>query len=233
MAYYDNKLINHIDLYNFYKRYKNIITAERSANDALYIIDQLKITPIQKGLLLNLVSNTNYHKILDNKELFDSLKEIDKLLYKEEAYEYINQLMRRTSDLAQIKCLTRKSNLKPLKPQYISIKELIDKPYKTIEKHCPYCRHIYKGTYTTEYVICGYGENGFDWTGCGRDWCFKCDKYLCKTWEYDQLFLQENRVHNKDCCNKHSIANNRKYYYDYCQCSNDYVKRDKNFNRSY
>ena len=59
-------------------------------------------------------------------------------------------------------------------------------------------------------------KNGYDLKGCGRDWCFKCEKILCKLWEQDSLFLEMNRYHTKDCCKKHSIKNNKNYEKDYC-----------------
>ena len=47
----------------------------------------------------------------------------------------------------------------------------------------------------TDYAICGYNEEtneGYDWNGCGCDWCFKCGKILCKKWQANDLFILTN-----------------------------------------
>lgn len=226
MSYYNNPIINNKELYDFYYKYKPIIMGSRTTNDAIHIIDNLKITQQRKNILLNLLNGINFPKILDNKEFIETFKEIDNLTYREDAYEYINKIMRKTCDLAQIKCLTRKANIKPLKPQYILLKDIYKQIKTSIDKSCPYCGHTCRGTEKSGYMICGYGENGYDWEGCGHDWCFKCDKLLCKSWDMDQLFIQENRLHDNECCKKQARDKNKNYLQDYCQCNNAYVKRN-------
>ena len=76
------------------------------------------------------------------------------------------------------------------------------------------------------YIICGYSSNrGFDWKGCGNDWCFLCGKKLCKSWNVDRLYSKINRFHDDRCCKIHSLKTNSNYLTDYCQCNNFYVSR--------
>ena len=47
-----------------------------------------------------------------------------------------------------------------------------------------------------EYVICGYinSNKGYDWNGCGKDWCAKCNKMLCKSWDLNQLWAFDGYI---------------------------------------
>ena len=49
---------------------------------------------------------------------------------------------------------------------------------------CPHCMHVNIINERTTYSICGYNDImiGYDWEGCGRDWCVTCGKKLCKKW---------------------------------------------------
>lgn len=227
MAYYNNPIINNKELYDFYYKYKPVIMGARTTNDAIFIINKLDINQKFRNILLNLINGINYPNILDNTEFIETFAEINNIKYKEDAYEFINKIMlRKTNDLAQIKCLTRKANKKPLKPQYILLKDIYKPVNTTIDKSCPYCNHICKGTEATDYMICGYGENGYDWEGCGKDWCFRCDKLLCKSWDIDQLYIQENRLHDSECCKKQATDKKKNYLSEYCQCNNTAVKRN-------
>lgn len=100
----------------------------------------------------------------------------------------------------------------------------------SIVKYCPHqgCGKPYQGTNETKYVICGYDNDirGYDWIGCQRDWCFLCGKILCKMWVTHQLDVDCNRIHDSECCKKHSIDNKKSYLTDYCQCENKYVRRN-------
>lgn len=89
-----------------------------------------------------------------------------------------------------------------------------------ITKHCPHCDNSCKGTIETAYIICGYDDhlNGFNWKGCGRDWCFVCGKKLCKQWNENELYTDEQRNHNKECCKRIAKKNNENYEENYCQC---------------
>ena len=97
-------------------------------------------------------------------------------------------------------------------------------------KKCPHCGYNITDKYNRAYIICGYNDEkkGYDWNGCGKDWCFRCEKILCKSWETHALHLEMNRSHNDECCSKHAKENNNKYPDDYCQCRNINITRTSN-----
>jgi hypothetical protein len=75
-------------------------------------------------------------------------------------------------------------------------------------KKCPHCGHINENARESNYIVCGYGFDGFDWKGCGKDWCFRCEKKLCKKWDTDALYVMSNRKHNYYCCKSYCDKNN-------------------------
>ena len=226
MQYFENAHINNNDLHSFYEQYRCIVAGSRTLNDALFYIKNLNISPTQKILLTSYANSLTYPKILDYSEFFEACKDIDNIIYKDDAYEFVNQIMRKTTDIAQIKCLARKANKKQDKPKYINIPEIDQYLKHYISKSCPHCGHLHRGSSSTNYVVCGYGtKTGHDWDGCGHDWCFKCNKLLCKSWTNDQLFIPENRIHNHECCKKHADMKKKNYLEDYCQCHNEFVNR--------
>jgi hypothetical protein len=95
-------------------------------------------------------------------------------------------------------------------------------------KYCPHCSEKYISSESTTHVICGYNDshNGYNWTGCQKDWCFTCGKKLCKSWNENKLYLEPNRIHNSECCKQHAI-NNGESYNNYCHCNNKYVNRNR------
>lgn len=95
-----------------------------------------------------------------------------------------------------------------------------------ISKKCPHCNHTNYANIDKNYIICGYNSDGFDWIGCQRDWCFMCEKLLCKRWEEDHLFLPLNNIHDNKCCKKRAIKMNKKYPDDFCSCNNAYICRN-------
>jgi len=96
-----------------------------------------------------------------------------------------------------------------------------------ITKSCPHCNKPTTDLATTTYLICGYDSNGYDQHGCRNDWCFQCEKKLCKNWHGHQLFNKLNRTHDAICCRHHAIKNKNIYPNDYCMCTgtNEYVNR--------
>jgi len=98
---------------------------------------------------------------------------------------------------------------------------------KVITKKCPHCNNQLTSRYGTDYVICGYQNttNGYDWIGCGKDWCFQCGKMLCKKWETHKLHCESNRSHDEKCCSQHANEHGKKYLTEYCYCRTKYVNR--------
>lgn len=94
-----------------------------------------------------------------------------------------------------------------------------------VTKHCPHCHKTVTELSDTTYLICGYESNGYDQHGCRNDWCFQCEKKLCKNWHGHQLFNKSNRIHDSLCCKHHALKHKHNYYEDYCMCANEHVRR--------
>ena len=208
----------------FYEKYKYIFHGIKCQEDCSIIMDKLNLSNFEKKLIISIMDGNILRKCFSLSEMKNIIKEIYDIKYREDAFIMLTNLMDKTQDLAQIKTFTRIANLKKTKPLQLNNEIKINLNLET--KKCPHCDHKNSFPKNINYVICGFGENGFDWYGCGKDWCFKCGKILCKSWENDQLYIEENRFHNFKCCKEHSIMNKNNYSEDYCKCNNDYVNRN-------
>lgn len=211
-----------------FNRYKNIFSGLRTIPDCYYILSKLEVDTKTREIILSIIEEKkrNTDKNLDMKTMIEIVNELDSYKYREDVYAQIPHFMTKTNNLAQIRTFTRIANSKPLRPEYMSMSKLKYKYHNLVTKKCPHCNHECKAAKFTEYVICGYQHNGgYDWEGCGKDWCFKCGKILCKSWDSNMLFIEENRVHNGICCARHAEINEKKYPDDYCQCKNLFVNR--------
>lgn len=130
-----------------------------------------------------------------------------------------NETIQRITDIAQINTLNRIKKIKCITDtnKYYNYS-------KKKSKFCPHCGLKNYATTDTIYTVCGYSKKGFDWIGCGKDWCFSCGKKLCKSWDIDQLFNMQNRYHDNKCC-KHFAHKVGESYNNYCKCSNMFVNR--------
>lgn len=224
---YNNNFINNDEYNNFYNKYKYIISGLHTVEDYFLILEKLDLPIDKKNILSSLIYAKKPEKSIDYILMKEIIKDLYNYRYREDAYANLPQFLNKTNNLAQIKTFTRIANSKPFKPVYNNIiKEYRNPIQYNVYKQCPHCGHLYSAPKYTDYIICGFGENGYDWEGCGRDWCFKCGKILCKSWENDLLFIEENRNHDINCCKQHSILNNKIYPDDYCQCNNLFVKRN-------
>ena len=222
-----------MNVYQFFDKYKNVITGCNTYNDAILLINKLDITQDNKLLLTAYANSIKYRKILDNNEFMEYMDTINKTKYKEDCSQLITQILSKTDDISQVKCFMRLANIKPAKPiEYKMLDNelaniLKDRDNK-IEKNCPHCNHIMSGDKDTNYVICGYNldSTGFDWQGCMRDWCFQCEGKLCKQWGPNDLFNTNKRTHDKECCKRYADSNNQIYKIDYCMCTNKHVNRN-------
>lgn len=174
--------------------------------------------PHLKDMISSYMYSRHYMDTLDIKTKQSSLCDVDRAKYRDDALFLTSKLTQGTQDDVFKKTLERLSSRKDFNKRDSRQKEEI----KLISKKCPHCQHTITMPDHTDYVICGYHDNvhGYDWKGCGRDWCFQCEKILCKKWESDMLMMEENKTHCSDCCSKHSILNNHNYPDDYCQCLN-------------
>lgn len=223
---YNNKFINNKELYEFYTKYVNLFDSLRTVEDCYLFIKKLNIVDNdKKQLLLGIIDGKNNEISFDFKTMENIIMRLNKYKWREDILENIPEIMNKTNNLAQISTFTRIANMKDIKPVDIPERKIIKRDLLETKK-CPHCDHICKESILTEYVICGYGVYGFDWNGCGKDWCFKCGKILCKSWEHDMLFIEENRIHDNQCCKKHAMATNKDYLDDYCHCSNNFVRRE-------
>lgn len=89
-----------------------------------------------------------------------------------------------------------------------------------IVKKCPHCGISTKLNKNETYVICGYtsSKRGYNMKGCGNDWCFKCNKRLCKNWNTHTLSVESNRKHDSECCRIDAEDKGLEYDVEYCHC---------------
>jgi hypothetical protein len=157
-----------------------------------------------------------YHiKCITLNEFLEYLDKLDKCTYKQDTQKIIDVIIKNTDDEAQISTLKR---IIDSKPQNIKHND---------KNTCPHCnKKNFIINPEDDYVICGYTHKGYDWNGCGKDWCNVCCKKLCKQWGTDALYNKFNRVHTAKCCKKHAEKLGVNYE-DYCQCSNKPYKIDR------
>ena len=177
--------------------------------------------PHMKSMIISYMNGRTYRDTIDIKTKQGMIRDLESINNRDDAYAYSSKLTEKTTDDVYKKTLERLSNRKTYRRREYNIKDN-DIP-KCTTKKCPHCKHAINMPDSTQYVICGYQNpsQGYDWNGCGRDWCFHCGKMLCKKWEIDALCLQTNRSHDEECCSKHAKENNKVYPDDYCQCNNN------------
>ena len=218
--------INDSVLADLYNKLKYNVLGSKTKTDAYFLLEKYKLDPKCYNLMVSLINGKKYEHALDYENMRKCIKDIANAKYKEDAYELVSKMLLQTSDIAQTKTLTRIADMKGARPQYISMKELKQRNKQDyVTKKCPHCGYKCSMPKNTNYVVCGYGDSGFDWEGCSADWCFKCNKMLCKNWEQNQLYLPTNRFHDSKCCKKHAIVYGHKYPEDYCRCTNTFVQR--------
>lgn len=220
---YNNKFVNNIDLNEILQKYKHIINGLKTIEDRLLLMNKFTLSDKEKKLLISYINSKKIEKSIDYNAMKKIMCELLNMKYREDVNANMSQLMNRSTNLAQIKTFIRIANSKPLKPIILPQQR---ETQNNIAKNCPHCDHKCYANQSTDYIICGYTEHGYDWIGCGQDWCFKCDKILCKLWDQDELYIEENRCHDNECCSKHAEIHNKKYPDDYCNCDNNYVKRN-------
>lgn len=204
-----------------YIEFKHILSGCRTILDAHFFAELfLKKYPDMRAIVYSMINGKRYDNVLD----FRTMKSL--LVYLSE-YDGHDEINKNTIDNTQLQTFIRATKNKPyqLIPHPISTPP---NPIKTqASKKCPHCDHLCTVDIATTYIICGYHDThtGYDWKGCGHDWCFKCGKCLCKTWDSNFLFLCLNRHHDNNCCKLHAKEHDKIYPNEYCQCSNKYVQR--------
>lgn len=222
---------------NKYIEIKNVLNGCNNIDNAKLLFDIYMISnPETKKIIDATIYGKNYNEQYSYKEFSEIMKKIRSYKYKENCIKFINELypFKNTNEL-QLKTLysiiENKETKKKEKNEEL-FKDIClqkkDKKENKNSKSCPHCGEEYYGDEYTTYVICGYKDthNGYNWTGCQKDWCYKCGKKLCKSWNEDKLYLEPNRIHNFDCCVKYANSIEDTYN-NYCVCNNKYVNRNK------
>lgn len=189
----------------------------------------VKQYPMYDNFITNIVNGKIYENSTSIAHIRETIIDISMLKYKEEVIDLIDNICNgRTINEIQKRAFLRLSKMKIMKPFTLSNKIDSLANAELEKKKCPHCGNLCTAHKNSEYIICGYSDSqkGYDFQGCGRDWCFKCEKILCKIWNQDTLFLELNRNHNSHCCEEHAEKYNKKYPEDYCQCINQYVNRN-------
>lgn len=225
---------------NFYTKYKNILSGSKTREDAFYILDYLTptLTKDQRDIIYSYICGKHYDMILSNQKMVEVLQEISTYKFRDDAKNYADGILKKTTDPVQINSINRLINTKPYKTITVyptsveddsDIQENKYKSDNNIIKQCPYCNHKYVcyAEDDASYIMCGYMGSEYDWEGCGNDWCFRCGKKLCKNWEENQLFVPEHRIHDGKCCKKHASLYGNKYPEDYCMCETEHVNRNR------
>ena len=212
-----------------YKRYKILSVSMTCKDDIQQLID-IYASKINSKALVRILDNdicshrNNYTIGVD--EFMNLLDKLGNYIYRDDARGLVEKIFKRTVDLIQRNSVIRIISRKPPKSNIISNKTINSKHRHhadMIDKNCPHCGKSSKQSSSSTYVICGYNDRGFDWVGCGNDWCFRCGKKLCKTWYNNDLFIKTNRFHNEKCCKVMAYKNNESYNKLYCKCSKIYI----------
>lgn len=208
-----------MDDYKIFTEYKKKIININDLNEIKSLINSAKDmtnNDVEKLLLDSLVNEDRYQNSMNIDKFKLYLDIIDFIYYYNDAVVIIDDIELNNKDKSQIKTLKRLIQNKPIK----NVNNVSD--YKSIfYKNCPHCGKKNPGTLGTTYIICGYNNKGFDWKGCGHDWCFKCGKKLCKNWNNNMLFNKANRFHDGKCCKHYANLIGDIYNDTFCQCNHN------------
>lgn len=197
-----------------YNQFKHILSGCRTLIDAYMFANiYLQKNPEMEYIIYGMINGKHYEDIFDYKLLSETIHNIISKKYIEETNTIIKDLQNKTIDIIQKKTFNRISKNKISK---YNDTDLIQNNSNNIIKKCPHCDNKITANINTKYIICGYSDShkGFDLLGCGKDWCFKCNKKLCKSWFDDVLFIDKNQIHNNNCCKKKAGDK----YIEYCNC---------------
>ena len=205
---------------DIYIQLKSIFEGCDTIIDAMYFGNiYIEKYPHMKNMILSYMNGKKYKDNIDMISKQNMLNDVNLCETRDEALEAISKLTNKTTDDVYRKTLDRIAHKKTYrKNKSVPLQEISH----NLTKKCPHCNHAVNMPEATQYIICGYHNPsiGYDWNGCGRDWCFHCNKMLCKKWEVDNLYLLSNRDHDEECCSKHAKETGHKYPDDYCQCNN-------------
>lgn len=212
-----------------YKRYKILSSVVTSKTDIKQLIDIYASKITNKSLICILDNDLHSYKnnySIGVDEFMNMLDKLGSYTYRDDARGLVEKIFKRTCDIIQRNSVIRIIGRKPPRSNIIDMKTTKSKhrgETDFMEKNCPHCGKREKYQSSSTYIICGYNDKGFDWIGCGHDWCFRCGKKLCKTWADNELFVKNNRFHSERCCRIAAHRNTESYSKLYCKCSKIYI----------
>lgn len=115
------EFINNEEYKRDYIKIKELIEGTNNYDDAVQLYNMIEMTDNQKNLYMNILKNKIYNQTLDMVTLLSTIDIINSVEYREDAYERINEILKQTTDINQIKTLTRVANTKPLRPVVVSL----------------------------------------------------------------------------------------------------------------
>lgn len=202
------------DNHDVYLQLKSIFEGCDTIIDAKPFAQQyIEKYPILKDMINSYMYGIEYNDIIDLSSKQSMMINMDKTTSRDIAMNQYTQIIEKTKDEVYKKTLERIIN----KKKHIKYQ----KEYtRYINKKCPHCSRNINMPENTQYIICGYQNStiGYDFIGCGKDWCFSCGKKLCKSWDVDMLHLEINQEHDQNCCKNHA-KNHNLFYDNYCQCN--------------
>jgi len=209
--------------YKILSEHKNNLNNASNFEEATILLQNtltLTTNEIEKILLNSIINKNKYDKKMDLEKFIIYSNVLELVYYYDDAEKIINDIEINIKDIPQLNSFKRIIKNKPHK-------QLLEKDNIIITKNCPHCNRKNYGFISTPYVICGYNTKGYDWKGCGKDWCLKCGKKLCKNWSNDYLFNYLNRYHDSKCCKNYSSKFECKYPDDFCGCITEFVNRNR------
>jgi len=197
---------NKDDSKHLYDSFKNIILDENKLN-----------------MMKNIAYNRSYSSKIGIKKFNKIVKIINNFEYRDEIREYINIFENKLNNV-QKNVILRIMDVKKIKCNDTIDTSSYDRNDTTVvRKRCPHCNKMFNNVNNIIYIICGYNGRKMDNSGCGKDWCFRCGKKLCKSWFIDDLFKSVNRYHTIKCCMLHSELKGENFYESYCRCNSIHV----------
>lgn len=207
---------------DIYLQLKAIFDGCDTILDAIYFGNiYIEKYPHMKGMITSYMNGKIYRDTIDIKTKQNMMHDIHMCDSRDDALENLSKLIDKTTDDVYRRTLERLAYRKYYRHKTIPKRINDDR----CSKKCPHCSHTLNMPESTQYIICGYHNpsQGYDWAGCGRDWCFQCNKMFCKRWETNNLNLLMNRSHDEECCSTHAKENGYVYPDDYCQCNNMFI----------
>lgn len=108
-----------MDSYNFeeiYKIFKDILGGCRTMIDAFYFAEKIiSNNPEYKELVIGMIYNKKYDKVLDFRTLAHTLNELNSLEYREDIDDFLNKNIKNNFDEKQLNTFLRLSKTKPNK----------------------------------------------------------------------------------------------------------------------